>query len=181
MITMEGSKALEVALKEAIRDVPDFPKKGILFKDITPLLKNGPLFKKTIDFFANHLKDSSFDAIVCIESRGFLLGAPLAAQLGVGVIPVRKKGKLPRATCKATYQLEYGLDCLEIHKEDLKKGDRVLLVDDVLATGGTISAVIELVKNLGCEIVEIAFLIELLFLEGRKKLEGHPVFSLIQY
>lgn len=181
MKTLIDSKELVLELKETIREIPDFPKKGILFKDITPILKHGALFQKTIQFFVDRYRDLRPDAIVCVESRGFLLGAPLASQLGMGVIPVRKKGKLPRPTRSVTYQLEYGSDTLEIHEEDLEKADRILFVDDVLATGGTTSAVIQLLEGLGCKIMEISFLIELMALRGRQRLKDYPVFSLVQY
>ncbi|MBI1871522.1 MAG: adenine phosphoribosyltransferase [Chlamydiae bacterium] len=181
MRTLIDTQELSYELKKVIHDVPDFPKKGIIFKDITPLLMDGFLFQKTIQFFFNRWQDEVLDAIVTIESRGFFLGAPLAAQLGVGLIPVRKKGKLPRKTRKVSYQLEYGTDHLEIHEEDLKRLRHVLVVDDVLATGGTVSAVIQLLEEAGCLIRGIDFLMELTFLKGREKLKNHPVFSLLQY
>lgn len=174
-------KSLELELKGAILEIPDFPKKGILFKDITPILKDGSLFQRTVHFFAERYRKKDLEAIVCIESRGFLLGAPLASELGVSLIPVRKKGKLPRKTLQVAYRLEYGVDSLEIHREDLKEHQRVLIVDDVLATGGTTGAVVELIEKLGGQIVEMAFLIELLDLKGRDHLKKYPVFSLIQY
>jgi adenine phosphoribosyltransferase len=178
---MVSSKELVLELKETIREVPDFPKKGISFKDITPILNNGGLFQKTIQFFVDRYQDRRPDAIVCVESRGFLLGAPLASQLGIAVVPVRKKGKLPRPTRSVTFELEYGSDTLEIHEEDLGRTQRILFVDDVLATGGTTSAALQLLEELGCEIMEISFLIELTYLKGRQRLKNHPVFSLIQY
>jgi adenine phosphoribosyltransferase len=173
--------ALQERLKKTIREVPDFPKKGILFKDITPLLKNGSLFVETIDFFARRYEKNKPDCIACVESRGFLLGGPLAARLGVGLVLIRKKGKLPRTTKSITYDLEYGQDCLEVHEEDILKGEKVLLVDDVLATGGTMGAVIELLEGLHCDIVEVSFLIELMGLHGRDRIKKYPVYSLVQY
>jgi adenine phosphoribosyltransferase len=181
MKTLVNPKELILEIKETIKEIPNFPKKGIFFKDITPILKNGLLFQRTIRFFVDRYRDLRPDAIVCVESRGFLLGAPLASQLGIGVIPVRKKGKLPRPTRSITYELEYGSDTLEIHEEDLERAQRILFVDDVLATGGTTSAVIQLLEGLGCEIMEISFLIELTALKGRQRLKDYPVFSLIQY
>lgn len=168
-------------LKAYIRDVPDFPTKGILFRDITPLLQHGPAFHKAIHTLAERHHGKKPDAVVAIESRGLIVGAALAYELGVGVVPVRKKGKLPHKTYRATYTLEYGQDTLEIHQDGLKPGDRVLLVDDLLATGGTMGATIELIERCGAEIVEMAFLIELTALKGRERLAPHPVISLIQY
>ena len=168
-------------LKKYIRDVPDFPKKGIIFKDITTLLKRGEIFKEVIDTFAERYKASNLDSIVSVEARGFIMGSALAYRLGTGLIPVRKKGKLPYKTEAITYNLEYGTDTLEIHKDAINSGDRVLIIDDLLATGGTISAAAQLVEKQGGEIVEIAFLIELAFLNGRDKLKKYDVFSLIQY
>ncbi len=165
----------------AVRDVPDFPKKGILFKDITTLLTRGDLFRKVIDEFANHYKSKKIDKIVGIESRGFIFGSALAYKLGAGLVPVRKKGKLPHKTVTATYQLEYGTDTLEMHEDALTPGTNVLIVDDLLATGGTAKATAELVQKVGGSIVGYAFLIELLFLKGRETLKGHDVHSLIQY
>ena len=168
-------------LKKYIRDVPDFPKKGIIFKDITTLLKRGEIFKEVIDTFAERYKASILDSIVSVEARGFIMGSALAYKLGTGIIPVRKKGKLPYKTESITYNLEYGTDTLEIHKDAINPKDRVLIIDDLLATGGTISAAAQLVEKQGGEIVEIAFLIELAFLNGRDKLKKYDVFSLIQY
>jgi adenine phosphoribosyltransferase len=167
-------------LKTFIRDVPGFPKEGITFKDITPLLKDGAAFREAVDRIATGYKDKKVDVVVSVDARGFIFGAAVAYSLGVGMVPVRKKGKLPFKTHSATYDLEYGKDTLQIHQDAFKKGDRVLIVDDLLATGGTTAAVIELVKKLGGEIVGIAFLIELTALKGREKLKGYPVLSLIK-
>ena len=175
------TKTFAADYKKAIRDVPDFPKKGILFKDITTLLTQGDLFRKVIDEFADHYKSKKIDKIVGIESRGFIFGSALAYKLGAGIVPVRKKGKLPHKTVQATYQLEYGTDTLEMHEDALDGGARVLVVDDLLATGGTAKATAELVKKVGGTIAGYAFLIELEFLKGRKNLDGYDIFSLIQY
>ncbi len=171
----------ELGLKRYIRDIPDFPTKGILFRDITPLLQHGPAFHKAIHALAARHHGRKPDAVVAIESRGLIIGAALAYELGVGVVPVRKKGKLPHKTYSATYTLEYGEDTLEIHQDGLAKGARVLLVDDLLATGGTMGATIELIERCGGEIIELAFLIELTALKGRERLAPHPVISLVQY
>jgi adenine phosphoribosyltransferase len=169
-------------IKKMIRDVPDFPKKGILFKDITTLLSNGKEFQHAIDTLAERYEGKGIDRIVAVEARGFILGAPLAYRLGAGFVPVRKKGKLPHPErLSATYALEYGTDTLEMHKDALIKGHRVLVVDDLLATGGTVGAVTGMIKELGGEVIELAFLIELEFLKGRDKLRDYPVFSLIKY
>ena len=168
-------------LKALIRDIPDFPKPGILFKDITTLLADGPGFAYAIDLLTERYQGKGIDRIVAMEARGFILGAPLAARLRAGFVPVRKKGKLPHATIEETYALEYGEDTLQMHKDGLIKGHKVLVVDDVLATGGTAAAVARLVRQLEADVVEAAFLMELGFLNGREKLEGIPTFSLIQY
>ena len=168
-------------LKQSIRDIPDFPKKGILFRDITTLLNQKDKFKEVIDLLYDRYKDKNIDAIVAVESRGFIFGATLAYKLGSAVVPVRKKGKLPYKTISATYSLEYGEDALEIHEDAFKPGAKVLLIDDLLATGGTMGAVIDLVKKIKGEIVEIAFVIELSDLKGRTKLQGLPVYSMIKY
>jgi len=169
------------ALKAAIRDVPDFPKKGIVFKDITTLLKDPALFRRTVDLLTVLSGDRPVDKVVAIESRGFILGGVLASRLGAGFVPVRKPGKLPARTLRASYALEYGTDTLEIHEDALNKGERVLIVDDVIATGGTAHAVGELVDRLGAKVVAYAFLVELSFLNGRDKLAGREVLSLIRY
>jgi len=168
-------------LKQSIRNIPDFPKKGILFRDITTLLNQKDKFKEVIELLYDRYKDKNIDAIVAVESRGFIFGATLAYKLGAAVVPVRKKGKLPYKTISATYSLEYGEDALEIHEDAFKPGAKVLLIDDLLATGGTMGAVIELVKKIKGEIVEIAFVIELLDLKGRAKLHGLPVYSMVKY
>jgi adenine phosphoribosyltransferase len=168
-------------LKQKIRDIPDFPKKGILFKDITTLLNDAQAFSRAIELIAERYKDKKINSIVCIEARGFIFGGALAYKLGTGLIPVRKAGKLPYKTYKATYELEYGTDTLEIHQEAIKPGERVLIIDDLLATGGTTKAVANMVKQLKGEVVEVAFLIELTFLDGRKKLGDYEVFSLIKF
>jgi adenine phosphoribosyltransferase len=168
------------SLKAVIRDVPDFPKPGIVFKDITTLLKHGEAFKRAIDLFAVLCADHQADKVLAIESRGFIVGGALADRLGLGFVPLRKPGKLPGPTIRFTYDLEYGQDCLEIHEDALGRGERVLIVDDVIATGGTARAAGELVNRLGGVVSAYAFLIELTFLEGRKRLDG-DVLSLIRY
>lgn len=168
-------------LRNAIRDIPDFPKKGIIFKDITPLIKDRHLFRKVIDEFYKRYKDKHIDYVACIEARGFIFGGALAYKLGTGVIPIRKKGKLPHKTRAATYELEYGVDSLHIHEDALGPGHKILIVDDLLATGGTTRATASLIKELGGEIIEIAFLIELEFLHGRDKLKDYNIFSLIKF
>lgn len=168
-------------LKEKIRIIMDFPKKGISFKDITTLLKDGEAFKAAIKSLAELVKEKDFDLIAGPEARGFIIGAPLAFELGKGFIPARKKGKLPGETIKAEYKLEYGTDILEMHKDAILEGQKVLVVDDLLATGGTIFTTIELVEKLGGKVVGVAFLIELTELNGRENLKGYDVFSLIQY
>jgi len=168
-------------LEDKIRDVPDFPKKGIIFKDITPLLQDAVSFKYAIDLFTETYRDKGIDVIVAAEARGFILGAPLAYNLGVGFVPVRKPAKLPAECISAEYALEYGVDSLHMHKDAILPGQRVLVIDDLLATGGTVRAKIELVEKLGAEVAGIAFLIELTFLEGRAKLEGYEITSFIKY
>ncbi|NOK57603.1 MAG: adenine phosphoribosyltransferase [Chloroflexi bacterium AL-W] len=168
-------------LTDLIRNIPDFPISGVQFKDITTLLSDGPAFRQVIDAFVERFKDRQIDAIVGIESRGFIFSAPIAYILGAGLVPVRKPGKLPAATYQIEYDLEYGSNQLEIHQDALQSGMRVLIIDDLLATGGTISAACELVEMAGGTIEEVAFLIELEFLKGREKLTNYPIFSLIQY
>ncbi len=170
-----------LSLKKAIRTIPDFPKKGIMFKDITTLLKDTKAFKKSIDIFFKHYKNKKIDKIVSIESRGFIFGSALAYKLGAGFVPVRKPKKLPAKTLKEEYKLEYGTDALEIHADAIKKGEKVLVVDDLLATGGTVAAACKLIRKLDGKIVSLAFLIELTFLNGRDKLKGYDVFSIITY
>jgi len=170
-----------VHLKDKIRVIPDFPVEGIRFKDITTLLKDGPAFRKAIDDMAEMLKGVEADVVVGPEARGFLIGAPLAYKLGKGFIPVRKTGKLPAEVLEATYELEYGKDKLAIHKDAIEPGAKVLVVDDLLATGGTIWSTVDLVLQLGGQVTGIAFLIELTYLDGREKLAGHPVFSLLEF
>ncbi|MFQ5965287.1 MAG: adenine phosphoribosyltransferase [Candidatus Scalinduaceae bacterium] len=168
-------------LKELVRDVPDFPQKGIVFKDITPLFQNSSSLKEIVDKISSHYVNNKIDIIVGAEARGFLIGPAVAINLNTGFIPIRKPGKLPRETASMTYQLEYGTDTLEIHKDAIKSGDTVLMVDDLLATGGTMAACCNLVESLGGKIVGCAFIIELGFLHGRDMLNKYDVFSLIQY
>ena len=168
------------SLKAVIRDVPDFPKPGIVFKDITTLLKNAQAFQRALDLFTVLCGDHLADKVLAIESRGFIVGAPLADRLGLGFVPLRKPGKLPGKTMRHTYTLEYGEDCLEIHDDAVMPGERVLIVDDVIATGGTARAAGELVRKLGGVVAAYAFLVELSFLDGRSRLEG-DVLSLIRY
>jgi adenine phosphoribosyltransferase len=168
-------------LEDWIRDIPDFPQKGVLFKDITPLLQNGPAFHAAIDQLAAHYAGAGIQKVVGVESRGFIFGAPLAYMLNCGFVPVRKFGKLPYKTVNVEYALEYGTNVVEIHTDAIIPGERVLVVDDLLATGGTVSAAIELVEKLGGQIAGIAFLVELTFLRGRDHFKGHDVFALIKY
>ena len=168
------------SLKAVIRDVPDFPKPGIVFKDITTLLRNARSFQRALDLFTVLCGDHLADKVVAIESRGFIVGATLADRLGLGFVPLRKPGKLPGKTLRHTYALEYGEDCLEIHDDAITPGERVLIVDDVIATGGTAHAAGELVEKLGGIVAAYAFLVELSFLNGRSRLEG-DVLSLIRY
>lgn len=169
-------------LKSLIRDIPDFPKPGILFRDITTLFRDPEGLRYTIDTLTEHFADASVDYVLGMESRGFIVGTPLAYKLGAGFIPVRKSGKLPAAVYTVEYDLEYGTDRLEIHQDALLPSSRVLIVDDLIATGGTAGATAELVQQVGCEIVGFGFIIELTFLEGRKKLPtGIPIVTLVQY
>jgi len=168
-------------LHEAVRDIPDFPKPGILFKDITPILANGELFKTAIDIFIEACKGKKIDKIVGIDARGFLFGAATAYHLGLGFIPVRKKGKLPYKTESAAYQLEYGEAVVEMHIDAIRPGERIVLIDDLLATGGTSAAAAKLIKKMGGELVEAQFLIELEFLNGRKNLDSLPIQSFLKY
>ena len=168
-------------LKQYVRLIPDFPKKGILFRDITTLLLDAGAFKRAIDLLCREFENKGIQKVIGVESRGFLTAAPLAYHLGAGLIPVRKRGKLPHDTHSVTYELEYGVDTLEIHRDSIQPGDHVLVADDLLATGGTAKAACDLVEKSGGKVAGVAFLIELLDLKGKDKLKNHPVFSLIQY
>jgi adenine phosphoribosyltransferase len=170
-----------IDLAGRIRDVPDFPQKGIVFKDITTLLKDGPAFKQALDELTERVRAWDVHAVAGMESRGFIFAAPIAYNLGVGFIPVRKLGKLPAETITAEYALEYGTNTLELHVDAVREGQRVLIVDDLLATGGTVGATIDLVERLGGEVAGTAFLAELTFLNGRDRLEGYRVTSLIAF
>tara|TARA_Y100000816_G_C26079942_1_gene569046 strand:- start:1211 stop:1732 length:522 start_codon:yes stop_codon:yes gene_type:complete len=166
---------------ESIRNIPDFPKKGIQFKDITTLLEDPYIFNEVIDIFYNEFKDSKIDAIVGVESRGFIFGSPLALKLKTKFVLARKPGKLPSKTIRYDYDLEYGSDAMEVHIDSIKKNDRVLIVDDLLATGGTANAVAKIVENLKGELVSLAFLIKLKSLNGDKKLNPYNIFTIIEY
>jgi adenine phosphoribosyltransferase len=170
-----------IKLEDWVRDIPDFPQKGVLFKDITPLLQDPKAFHMAMDRLAAHYAGAGIEAVVGVESRGFIFGAPLAYLLNCGFVPVRKFGKLPSETVSVEYALEYGTNVVELHTDAIKPGQRVLIVDDLLATGGTVSASIELVEKMGGHIAGIAFLVELGFLKGRDRLPDHDVFALIQY
>jgi len=168
-------------LKKCIRDVPDFPKQGILFKDITTLIKKGDKFKEVIDIFYNEYKQKNIDLILAAEARGFIFAGALAYKLGCGFVPVRKKGKLPSETIEATYDLEYGTDTLCIHKDAISADQNILVLDDLLATGGTAKAMCDLVKKAGGKVAGIAFMIELIDLNGKDKLKDCDIFSMIKY
>ena len=168
-------------LRAKIREIPDFPKPGILFYDITTLLKDPAAYKEAIDLMLAPYRDEQVDIVVGMESRGFIFSAPLAYQLGAGFVPVRKLGKLPAETLTVEYALEYGSNTLEIHRDAIAPGQRVLIVDDLLATGGTVRGTIELIERLRGEVVGLAFLVELDFLKGRDRLEGRKVTSVIKY
>ena len=170
-----------IRLEDWVRDIPNFPQEGVLFKDITPLLQDPKAFHVAMDRLAAHYAGAGIEAVVGVESRGFIFGAPLAYLLNCGFVPVRKFGKLPFETVSVEYALEYGTNVVELHTDAIKPGQRVLIVDDLLATGGTVSASIELVEKMGGHVAGIAFLVELGFLKGRERLEGHDVFALIQY
>ena len=168
-------------IRGAIRDVPDFPKPGIIFKDITPVLCDGALFRAAIDLFLARCRDQRIDKVVCIDARGFLFGSAVAYELGLGLIPIRKKGKLPYKCESAAYTLEYGEAEMEMHIDSIQPGERIVLIDDLLATGGTSASAITLIKKVGGELVEAQFLIELEFLHGRAKLAPTPVVSFLGY
>ena len=173
-----GSEIQELA--GLIRSIPDFPKKGIDFKDITTLLQNSDAFRLVVDHLANRYADKSVDAVVAAEARGFIFGGALAYRLETGFVPVRKKGKLPYKTYEMTYDLEYGTETIAIHQDALNPGDKVIVLDDLLATGGTVAAVLGLLERLGADVLEVAFLIELAFLKGRDQLKSYPVYSAIK-
>jgi len=168
-------------LRSLIRDIPDFPKPGVGFKDITPLLADPVAFRTAVDALADHFSDARVDKVLGIEARGFIAAAPVARRLGVGFVPVRKAGKLPWQVEKEEYVLEYGTDLLEIHRDGVAEGERALIIDDVIATGGTAAATIRLVEKLGGDVVGLGFIVELAFLEGRTKLGDHEVVSLVRY
>ena len=168
-------------IKAAIRDIPDFPKPGIIFKDITPILADKDLFRAAVDIFVERHQAKPPAKVAAVDARGFIFGAAVAYRLGAGFVPIRKKGKLPYETHEATYDLEYGTATIAVHIDAFKKGERVLLVDDLLATGGTAAAAAALIEKAGGKLVEMDFLIELAFLNGRQKLAKYPVFSPIQF
>jgi adenine phosphoribosyltransferase len=168
-------------LASSIRSVPDFPKKGIVFRDITTLLKDPAALREAVDTFSEHYRNEKIGKVVCVESRGFILGAALALKLDAGFVPIRKRGKLPAQTLQQEYSLEYGTDVIEIHADAILPGERVLIHDDLLATGGTVSAACKLVEKLGGKIIGLSFLIELDFLKGREQLKGYDVFSIVHY
>jgi adenine phosphoribosyltransferase len=167
--------------RDCVRDIPDFPKPGVIYKDITPLLSNAEALRSTIDLIAAHFDSSSVDRVLGVEARGFIIAAPIAYRFGSAFVPVRKAGKLPWEIEREEYELEYGTDLLEIHRDAVAPGDRVVIIDDVLATGGTAGATIRLVEKLGGTVIGLGFVIELGFLHGREKLTGYDVLSLVTY
>lgn len=168
-------------LKDYIESIPDYPSKGIIFRDISPLMADGDAYREATKQIVDYAKEKRIDMVVGPEARGFIVGCPVAYEMGVGFAPVRKKGKLPRETIEVTYGLEYGTDTLTLHKDAIKSGQRVLICDDLLATGGTIKATIDLVEELGGVVVGCAFLIELMELKGREKIEGYDMITLMEY
>jgi adenine phosphoribosyltransferase len=168
-------------LRECVRDIPDFPKPGVIYKDITPLLSNTDAFRSTIDLIADHFEGTTVDRVLGVEARGFIIAAPVAYRFSSAFVPVRKAGKLPWEIERVEYELEYGTDLLEIHRDAVEPGDHVVIIDDVLATGGTAAATIRLVEKLGGTVVGLGFVIELGFLHGREKLQGYDVLSLVTY
>jgi adenine phosphoribosyltransferase len=177
----ENRKMTPDQLKKLIREVPDFPKKGILFYDITTLLKDQLGFATLVDLLSEHYIGQNIDVVLGMEARGFIFGPAVAYRLGAGFVPVRKPGKLPAAVTSVSYDLEYGSNTLQVHQDAIQKGQRVIIVDDLLATGGTAEATVKLAQSLGAEIAGLAFVVELDFLKGRDKLKGHDVFSLLNY
>lgn len=177
----ERGKVLATRIRSLVRDIPDFPQPGIVFKDITPVLAQGDVFRELIEHLAGRFRDDGIDRIAAIESRGFLFGAPLAVELGVGIAPIRKPGKLPHETRRVDYALEYGADALEAHVDAFRPDERVLLVDDVLATGGTAAGAVRLIETLGATVIASTFLVELRFLQGRDKLAELPIVSVLEY
>lgn len=178
---MQIKEQKAIDLKEKIRNIPDFPQKGIIFRDITTLLKDREAYNYVIDALTEKYKGKGIDYIAAIDARGYIFGAPLAYNIGAGLVPVRKKGKLPYETFSEEYELEYGKNILEIHKDAIEKGKKVLIVDDLIATGGSALASAKLVDKLGGEVSGFAFIIELTFLDGREKLKGYDVFTMVQY
>ncbi|MDG6914999.1 MAG: adenine phosphoribosyltransferase [Nitrososphaerota archaeon] len=176
-----GRAEVQAEFKRAIRRIPDFPKKGIVFRDITTLWKDGVLLKRSTDVLYDHYKGKKVDAVMGIEARGFVVGAPLAERLGVGFVPLRKVGKLPGEKVSESYELEYGTATLEIHRDAIRRGERVLIVDDLIATGGTALAAAKLVKVLRGVVAGFGFVVELSFLNGRRTLKGYDVFSVVEY
>ncbi|HMO52741.1 MAG TPA: adenine phosphoribosyltransferase [Kiritimatiellia bacterium] len=168
-------------VRNAIRDIPDFPQPGIIFKDITPVLKSPPLYADVVRALTERVRELQVDKIAVIESRGFLFGAPVAYELGLGLVPIRKKGKLPYKTIEESYALEYGSATLEVHEDAFEKGERVVVLDDLLATGGTALASAKLIERLGANVAEFLFLVELAFLDGRKRLNGYSIFAPVVY
>ncbi|MEF3244683.1 MAG: adenine phosphoribosyltransferase [Caldisericaceae bacterium] len=168
-------------LKKFIRNIPDFPQKGILFRDLTPLIGDKEAFNFTVKSIANQFKDYRVDKVAAIEARGFIIGAPIAVELGAGFVPIRKPGKLPYEVIRKEFQLEYGMSILELHQDAVKKGERVLMIDDLLATGGTALAASELVESLGAEIVGWGFIVILKGLKGEEKIGKYPIFSLVDF
>lgn len=168
-------------LEKSIRNIPDFPKPGILFRDVTTLIQSKIAFKKAVDLLAKKYRAKGFDKVVGVEARGFIFGAAVAYKIGAGFVPVRKKGKLPYKTISTTYELEYGTDTLEIHQDAIAPGEKVLIIDDLLATGGTLKAVTQLISRLGAKISGIGFVIELVDLHGKDKLKEYPVYSLVKF
>ena len=175
------SEMTEINLSDYIRDIPDFPQPGIVFKDITPLLADGPALRHSVRKMADQFRDQKIDQIAAAEARGFLFATPLAIELGIGVVPIRKPGKLPYDKRSYSYELEYGTDTLEMHVDGIEPGQRVLVVDDLLATGGTVEACCKMIEQPEAEVAGCAFLIELGFLNGAEKLSSYPIFSLIKY